>query len=116
MEELEKEIGKRIIDGIKKFPMLVLIIAMAFISGHIWFFLISFVFNFKKGNKFLSSKLTKVCFGLLWFIFFMFPFCWFKSIKITDHEQIYSSAFGIALIAMFAQSIILMSSFALKRR
>lgn len=97
-------------------PYIMCIVALSYISGHLWAYIILSYFS-KKERKILYSLFGKLSLGLMWFAAVLIPayIVRFKSVNIIV-EQLLEISITVLVIALALQLVALFVIFFLHRR
>ena len=97
-------------------PYIICTVALSYISGHLWVYIILSYFS-KKERKILYSLFGRLSLGLMWFAAVLIPayIIRFKSVNIIG-EQLFEILITVLVIALALQLIILFVVFFLHRR
>lgn len=97
-------------------PYIICIVALSYISGHLWVYIILSYFS-KKERKILYSLFGKLSLGLMWFAVVLIPayIVRFRSVNIIV-EQLLEISITVLVIALALQLIALFVIFFLHRR
>lgn len=97
-------------------PYITCTVALSYISGHLWVYIILSYFS-KKERKILYSLIGRLSLGLMWFAAVLIPayIIRFKSVNIIG-EQLFEILITVLVIALALQLIILFVVFFLHRR
>jgi hypothetical protein len=101
-------VEKKAIEYVVECPKLLGFAVISFLSGHLWYFIISTYYKrSKKGNTLLNNKIGKLAVGGFYNVLVFYPFhlCINKSIKI-EWEQMLDLVLTTMLFSMILQIII----------
>ena len=102
------EIQKKAIEYIIQTPKLLGFVIVSFLSGHLWYFIITtYIKVGRKGNTLLNNKIGKTTIGAFWNVLVLMAFYMItqKIITIT-WEQALEVVFATLLIGMVIQILI----------
>ena len=105
---LPSEIENKIFSYILNTPSVLGTIAISFLSGHLWaFIIITYLKKGKKGKSFLNAKTGKTAIGLLWFSIIILPIYYISNGTFNiEYEKLLDSVVTTLLFGLALQAII----------
>ena len=102
------EIESKVFSYILNTPSALGTIAISFLSGHLWaFIIITYFKKGKRGKSFLNAKTGKTAIGLLWFSIIILPIYYISNETLNiEYEKLLDSVVTTLLFGLALQAII----------
>ena len=114
---LAKAVEEQLIEALKRCPQAVVVLALSFISGHLWVYIVLLRPWTRSGSRLLENVVARTGLGLLWFSVVLVPIylvnCHSASFR---YEKLVELVVPTLVTGLFVQAIIFAIIMRPKRR